>query len=274
MGFLLEATPLDWEESKKWLAYVREHGIEQFLQVYHSTKCYSGDRLKYGDELEYHIVKLDRAARKVRVSLRGRELLALLDERERDHARADKRYEACTWHPEFGSWMIEATPAAPYGGYTSDLRRIEKNMRLRRARLCSVLGEDEFPVSMVAFPLMGTEDFTSPAFSPDGPIARSDGIPDEAINPHPRFGALVRNIRQRRQAKVSCISPIFQDTATPAGDTEIEMDCMAYGMGMCCLQVTFQARDVTESRHLYDQLAVLAPIMLALTAATPIMKVG
>ena len=35
------------------------------------------------------------------------------------------------------------------------------------------------------------------------------------------------------------------------------MDAMAFGMR--CLQVTFQARDV-ESRHLYDQLAVLSPI--------------
>ncbi len=35
-------------------------------------------------------------------------------------------------------------------------------------------------------------------------------------------------------------------------------------------QVTFQARDLSESRHLYDQLAVFAPIMLALSAASPI----
>lgn len=39
-----------------------------------------------------------------------------------------------------------------------------------------------------------------------------------------------------------------------------------------CLQVTFQARDIQESRHLYDQLAVLTPIMLALSAATPVLK--
>lgn len=36
-------------------------------------------------------------------------------------------------------------------------------------------------------------------------------------------------------------------------------------------QVTFQARDIDESRHLYDHLAVLSPIMLALTAASPIL---
>lgn len=37
-------------------------------------------------------------------------------------------------------------------------------------------------------------------------------------------------------------------------------------------QVTFQARDADESRYMYDQLAVLSPIMMAVTAATPIFK--
>ena len=111
MGFLIDnVTPLDWEASKEFLAYVREHGVDQFLQVYHSTKGYSGDVLKFGDELEYHICALDHTERKVRVSLRGRELLALLDTRESAMVRGDHRYEACTWHPEFGSWMIESTP--------------------------------------------------------------------------------------------------------------------------------------------------------------------
>ncbi len=41
---------------------------------------------------------------------------------------------------------------------------------------------------------------------------------------------------------------VFQDTLTET--EEIQMDCMAYGMGMCCLQVTFQACDLAESRHL------------------------
>ena len=36
--------------------------------------------------------------------------------------------------------------------------------------------------------------------------------------------------------------------------------------------MTFQATNVAESRYMYDQMAVLAPIMLAMTAATPIFK--
>ena len=37
-------------------------------------------------------------------------------------------------------------------------------------------------------------------------------------------------------------------------------------------QITFQAKNITEGRQMYDQLSPLAPIMLALTAATPIYK--
>ena len=52
----------------------------------------------------------------------------------------------------------------------------------------------------------------------------------------------------------------------------IHMDAMAFGMGCCCLQITFQGKDVDESRFMYDQLAVMAPIMMALTASTPFLR--
>ena len=109
---------------------------------------------------------------------------------------------------------------------------------------------------------------------------------------------MTENIRARRGTKVDIRVPLYQDLRTPeflkaestsvGEESEIHMDCMAFGMGMCCLvsnfppyicnccvlmqQVTFQARDVDESRYMYDQLAVLAPIMLAMTAATPIFQ--
>jgi glutamate--cysteine ligase catalytic subunit len=50
------------------------------------------------------------------------------------------------------------------------------------------------------------------------------------------------------------------------------MDAMAFGMGSCCLQITFQAKNIEEGRKMYDQLSPLGPILLALTAATPIYK--
>ena len=42
----------------------------------------------------------------------------------------------------------------------------------------------------------------------------------------------------------------------------IYMDAMAFGMGCCCLQMTFQACNICEARHLYDQLSPMCPIMV------------
>ncbi len=72
---------------------------------------------------------------------------------------------------------------------------------------------------------------------------------------------------------------VFKDSSTPSPFVEefptadecaqrnarpdhIYMDCMGFGMGCSCLQVTFQGCDITEARLLYDQLAVICPIMV------------
>jgi len=52
----------------------------------------------------------------------------------------------------------------------------------------------------------------------------------------------------------------------------LDMDAMGFGMGCCCLQMTFQAQSIDEAKHLYDQLAPLTPIMLALSASSPIWR--
>lgn len=49
------------------------------------------------------------------------------------------------------------------------------------------LDKDEAVLSMVNFPLLGVaEQFTSPPSKPGGPIAKSQYVSDDCINPHPR----------------------------------------------------------------------------------------
>lgn len=36
-----------------------------------------------------------------------------------------------TFHPEYGRYMLESTPGAPYTGAVSDLLSVESNMRYR-----------------------------------------------------------------------------------------------------------------------------------------------
>lgn len=269
-GLLKVGEPLSWEESVPHIQYVREHGVKQFLNQYRRVLHFANDRLFYGDEVEHAILKVDPDTKTVKLSLRSAELLEILRKRESEGQAA-----LCTWHQEYGSWMVESTPSMPYGGYTSSLLQMESNMRLRRARLLAVLAPDEIAPTMVNFPLMGVGDHTHPAAPAGGPSSESDAVPDAVINGHPRFGTLTANIRSRRGSKVDIRMPQFQDVNTELVDgvvPDIEMDCMADGMGCCCLQVTFQASDIDESKYLCDQLAPLAPIMLALTAATPIFR--
>jgi len=42
----------------------------------------------------------------------------------------------------------------------------------------------------------------------------------------------------------------------------IYMDAMGFGMGCCCLQMTFQACNIDEARLLYDQLTPMCPILV------------
>lgn len=157
---------------------------------------------------------------------------------------------------------------------------------------------NEYPITMTTFPRLGTKDeFATPHYPLSGERLRSQFLPDEIANPHIRFPTLAANIRSRRGRKVEINVPIFKDVNTPVpfkdptvdydlhkwpedddvrnGAAKVDhvyMDAMAFGMGSCCLQITFQAKNLTEGRKLYDQLSPLGPIMLALTAATPIYK--
>lgn len=54
MGLLVLGTPLQWSEAKEHADYVREHGIQQFLNVYHKLKDRTGDVLLWGDEVWIH----------------------------------------------------------------------------------------------------------------------------------------------------------------------------------------------------------------------------
>jgi glutamate--cysteine ligase catalytic subunit len=52
----------------------------------------------------------------------------------------------------------------------------------------------------------------------------------------------------------------------------IYMDAMGFGMGMACLQCTFDTRNVEQAAYLHDMLHAISPLFLSLTAGTPIVK--
>lgn len=289
MGIFTEGTPLRWSEIQPNLERIKECALDEFIALYNQLKSRDGsDQLKWGDEIEYTLVHFDEAKKKVRISLRAEELLEELSAWE---AMNDViGYENRTlWRPEFGSHMIEGTPGTPYGGLFESFRDVEKNMVLRRAELSRLLPPNVHVMS-ISFPALGTPDFTDPPLantddsSNGGSILFSDAIYNQS---HPRFITLTQNIIERRGGQRVCTNvPIFRDSCTPfpfieefadarvhhdqALPDHIFLDHVGFGTGLCCLQVTMQGSCQEEARWLYDQLAPLTPLMVALSAATPI----
>ncbi|XP_055786377.1 glutamate--cysteine ligase catalytic subunit-like isoform X2 [Salvelinus fontinalis] len=285
MGLLSQGSPLNWEETKKYADHVRKHGIVQFLNIYNKVKERQKDVLLWGDEVEYMLIEMDEKNEKVRLVLNGGEVLETLQ----DKGEKTNPNHPTLWRPEYGSYMIEGTPGQPYGGTMSEFNTVEDNMGKRRREASSVLNKNETLATITSFPRLGCPGFTQPEYNPtpvEKGVSKSLFFPDEAINGHPRFSTLTRNIRHRRGEKVVINVPIFKDKCTPSPFVEkfpeddgeaaraalpdhIYMDAMGFGMGNCCLQVTFQACSIEEARYLYDQLATFCPIVMALSAASP-----
>jgi len=166
----------------------------------------------------------------------------------------------------------------------------------RTVRECSATAR---VVSLSAFPLLGVPDSTVPPAqpAPEGQISQSILCPDEATSPHPRYQTFTANYRKRKGCKVGAFIPrdgIPEEQRLSAeqiarlpfelashGSCEqdpvpghIYMDSQAFGACQCCMQATFLARSLEDARYLTDQFLVLAPLFLALTAATPFLRGG
>ena len=111
------------------------------LAIWERAKGKERDALRWGDEIEYLVVAFEEERRKVKLSLRQADILMALAE---DEALSKKG--GCVpdlqvvrsngdaipvFHPEFGRFMLEATPGRPWGIGFKDLLDVEPNMRWR-----------------------------------------------------------------------------------------------------------------------------------------------
>ncbi|EGD73196.1 gamma-glutamylcysteine synthetase heavy subunit [Salpingoeca rosetta] len=150
MGLLSEGTPLDWPEVKKVADYVREHGIVQLINTFERLQTRTNDVLKWGDEVEYMVVRFDEEHKQAKLVLRGKEFLQKLKETAKHWPETDAGTVA--WLPEFGRYMIESTPGGPYQGHLQAFLKVEKNMALRRAQAKAALPSDVHLLSLTVFP--------------------------------------------------------------------------------------------------------------------------
>lgn len=294
MGLLSVGEPLTWPETEKVAEYIKEHGIIQFLNLFNKLKNRKSDCLKWGDEIEYMLVKFDDENKTARLKLGCEQIVWDISEKERNGEDVE-----CLWRPEFAGYMIEGTPGRPYGGLLAHFNLVEANMKFRREQMTKFIGDPTSTLmSLTVFPRLGCAPcFTYPEIKIDADLhkknlkTKSLFFPDEVVNNHPRFLTLANNVRSRRGKKVDIQVPIFKDENTPnpfidefvknSGNEDsmsavkegmIYMDAMGFGMGNSCLQMTFQGQNINEARYLYDQLTPLTPVMLALSAAAPIYR--
>lgn len=212
--------------------------------------------------------------------------------------------------PEWAGCMLETTPAKPFNGSFDSLMNVEGNMKRRsetrsdtlyltntdtqkrRYLIKELLSKNQHVITLPVFPRLGVPgQFTAPYYEPQTGL-RSSMLPRELASPIIRYRIMEDNIVSRRGTKIESHIPVFRDVKTPwpfqdmplsrsrvMGDkmpsplpNAIYMDGFGFGVSSCCLQVTFQAQNESEARWLYDQLIPFGPILLALTAATPIYK--
>ncbi|CAB4254579.1 similar to Saccharomyces cerevisiae YJL101C GSH1 Gamma glutamylcysteine synthetase catalyzes the first step in glutathione (GSH) biosynthesis [Maudiozyma barnettii] len=301
MGLLAAGTPLTWYDSRRYNEHVRTEGIEQLLQVMKATASRDHDPLYWGDELEYMLMEID--------DTNCNTMLDVVDDKIITDLNTDD-YQLCKdnnveIHPEYGRFMVEATPGGPYHGLANG-HFVESNMverrkiidwklnqyarRLPKGKRLSVLTMTSFPRLGASGKFLNIEN----QWDHKNSASRSLFLPDEVINRHVRFPTLTANIRVRRGEKVCINLPMYKDKFTPEYDTSIQdrewfipedlesklaskkghiyLDAMGFGMGSACLQMTFQAPNIEKSRFLYDSLVNFAPIMLAVSAAAPAFK--
>lgn len=302
MGLLSLGTPLHWNDSKKLADHVRNNGITQLINSHTISKDRDNDKFYWGDEIEYMMVLVDEENKIAKLAIDYDWVLDNLSEEGINYQKSVDN--DVLFHPEYGRFMLEATPLNPYDGTSiSDYFKVEENMHIRRLlALEQTLDSNVYPLTLTTYPLMGVNDFCHPSTQAKGNASKSLFLPDEIINKHVRFPTLTANIRRRRGQKVAINIPLFRDENTrsidsfdptipkrelfPYSDSEpylesknpaakpnhIYMDSMGFGMGSSCLQVTMQARNIQEARFLFDSLVNVAPLMLAVTAAAPIFR--
>lgn len=188
MGLLKAGNPLSFEEGKPYAEYVKKHGIIQFLNIYNQVKDRKDEVFYWGDEVEYMLVCRDDEKKRVYLDLRGNDVLNQLMKDEEEQIKKGQKPIA-HWNPEYAKYMIEGTPGEPYGSNLPCLVEVESNMIKRREYVKKFLKDDQLLLTLTMFPLIGAvKKFTYPPAKPGGKFAKSLFLPDEIINPHPRFG--------------------------------------------------------------------------------------
>lgn len=163
---------------------------------------------------------------------------------------------------------------------------LTQNIRMRRGQKVAILvpvyndlytaenhmWKDALPIEHFLIDPQGSTKSSSPTItsgssSSSRAAAAAAAAPDHHYR-HPSFCTTSSAVADRRIINRQALEERATFTPNPVAG-HIYMDAMGFGMGMSCVQSTYLCPTLDTARYLYDQLAVLAPLWLAMTAATP-----
>lgn len=92
MGLLSQGKPLKWDETKKYAKFVQERGIAQFINIYNKSKDRADGPFKWGDEVEYILIKFNHHEKIARVSLKAEKVFRKIADRQQVYANLPPPY--------------------------------------------------------------------------------------------------------------------------------------------------------------------------------------
>ncbi|KAG8976778.1 hypothetical protein FRC05_003128 [Tulasnella sp. 425] len=282
MGLQIKGRPLRWLEAKNHFGHIKEHGITQLLNIWDNSKNRSDDPFLWGEEIECMLIAFDDENRNAKLALDQEDVLPKLQSYVDAHGGESETVPS--FQPEYGRHQIESTPGSPYSGSLRDLAKVEENMRKRRKLIRQSTATKDvhhIPSTLATFPRMGvSSDFTDPVRKPTKQDESFLLPVTEMTSAHPRYlpgGKLDFYLKEywivgKLTYGTGLLLAFNLRTNAEALSDHILLDCVSFGPLSCSLQVTMQAADLDQARALYDGLVPIAPILLALSAASPIFK--
>ncbi|KAI4225398.1 MAG: hypothetical protein L6R36_003940 [Xanthoria steineri] len=277
MGHTEAGSALTWHEIKRSKSRLQRIGLQQLLNLWQNAKERQNDPWLWGDETEGLLISFDDRHEHVEAWLHADQLLEQLS------SNIDS---SCAFSPEYTLCQLETIAGRPWTMESKGIMNVEDNMKLRKGLIQQHLGSATSFLTTTVCPILA---YCSGQFRED---ESSKSLVDRLLSPQSRHQALFKNTCLRRDQDVKVDVPVYRDQKTlcysrktkcwtdlqgledskdgSASKLRISLDpivCLPHG---CSLQVTMQLQDIGEARRLHDQLIPLAPIMLALTAATTI----
>lgn len=255
---------------------IRDLATRQLLNVWKQNSRRDGDPFLWGDEVECLLLHLDH--NKHSVSLEEAPWNQL-EKEQSNHKNAP------SLQPELGTFMLETTPSSPFGDTLADVLKWQEDFARRRKVVNAALPSGSQLVTLPYYPRYGADaGAEQKVYSPatENPVTWSSLVSDDHIASSARYRSILGNIVQKRGRRVEIHVPLYRDVSTPwpwkelnderVHENSIFMDSTLFGATGCSLQVTMQAKNLDEARRLHDGLVPLAPVVLALTAGTPVFR--